>query len=143
VAVAFAAWWGYIWILTKNPLGWFNGSAAWFDSLGFEAIGKVIEKPDVNGVAQIAIIFGMLIAAVILCRRNLELGVYSVMAIVMSIVGAPIASMPRHAMVAFPVFGLLATRLGNRATVALTIVFAIMQLWFVGLTFTGRWPVPP
>jgi hypothetical protein len=143
VAVAFAAWWVYIWILTHNPMGWFNGSAAWFDSLGFEAIGKVFERPDVNGVAQVGIIFAMLIAAVFLCRRNLELGVYSVMAIVMSVVGAPIASMPRHAMVAFPVFGLLADRLGTRATIALTIAFAVMQLWFVGLTFTGRWPVPP
>ena len=84
----------------------------------------------------------MLVVSVALIRRDLELGVYSVVAVGLSVMGAPETSMPRHALMAFPAFGLLGERLGRRGTIALTILFAVMQIWFVAVAF-GAQPKAP
>ena len=143
VAIAFAGWWVYLWNLTGNPTAWLNGSPNWFDSLGPWAIADALQALTPQVVAQLGITFGMLGASLLLVRRNRELGIYCLAAIVMTVLAAPLASMPRHTLVAFPVFGYLALRLGRRATIALAVVFAVVQVWFVGLTFTGTSPVPP
>src|SRR5919107_3234356 len=137
IATVFAGWWVYLWSLTGNPTAWLNGSPNWFDKLGPWAIAHAIEVVSIDDVGHLAFTFAMLIAALLLVRRNAELGVYSVAAIAMTMLAAPVASMPRHALVAFPVFGYLALRLGQRATVVLAVLFAVMQVWFVGLTVTG------
>jgi hypothetical protein len=77
----------------------------------------------------------MIGASVLLLRRHAELGTYCVAAIAMSIVGAPIASMPRHAMMAFPAFGYLATRLGRRPSLVVLVAFALLQIAFVAAVF--------
>jgi len=81
--------------------------------------------------------------AIWLLRTNLELGVYSAVAIAMSLLGAPVDSMPRHAMVAFPVFAFFGARLGHRKSIALVIGLAIMQVWYVGLTQIGTPALAP
>jgi hypothetical protein len=143
VLTVFGAWWVYLWSLTGNPTAWLDGSPQWFDKLGPAAIAAAFEVVTIDDIGPVAVTFGMLVAALFLARRNLELGVYCVVAIGMTVLAAPVASMPRHAMIAFPVFGYLALRLGGRGTVALAVLFAVMQVWFVGLTFTGATPVPP
>ena len=143
VTVAFAAWWVFIWQLTGNPLGWFDGSAHWSYHLGIPAMWDAVvhlASPGFLDVTFIGLMFG---AAVLLVRRNLELGLYSLVAIGLSMLGAPVSSMPRHAIVAFPAFGLLADRLGPRRTLLLAIVFAVFEANSVWLSFIPWIPSAP
>ena len=57
--------------------------------------------------------------------------------------GAPVESMPRHALVAFPAFGLIASRLGARRTLVLALIFAAFQVNDVLLAFVGPMPLAP
>jgi hypothetical protein len=143
IGIVFAGWWIFLWRLTGNPTAWLNGSPNWFESLGPWAIADALEVVTIDDIGQLGVTFGMLIAALFLVRRNAELGVYCVVAIAMTVLAAPVASMPRHTLVAFPVFGYLALRFGRRGTIVLAILFVLMQFWFVSLTFTGAYPVPP
>jgi hypothetical protein len=141
--LAFAAWWVYIWILTGDPMGWFQGSAQWSHTLGLPAIWKSLlelKTPAIGSLAFVALILG---ASIALLRVDLELGLYSILAIAMSVVGAPVDSMPRHALAAFPAFGLLAARLGKRKAIALAIVFALVEANYVLLAFVGPMPIAP
>lgn len=143
VTAAFAAWWTFIWFLTGDPAGWFQGSAKWTHDLGIPAIGDAITglvMPRLGDLAFVGLVLG---AAILLLRRNLELGVFSVVAIGLSIVGAPVESMPRHALAAFPAFGLLADRLGPRRSLVLAVGFALLQANFVWLSFVGPQPLAP
>ena len=92
--------------------------------------------------AWLAVIGLALLGAVLVLRRDLELGFYSIAAIAMSLAGAPAGSMPRHALVAFPAFALLGERLGRRWTVILAVTFALMQVWFASVAF-GVQPKAP
>lgn len=143
IGVAFAAWWGYIWMLTGDPLGWFEGSAQWMRTLGLPAIWSAIvslSTPRIGALLFVALILG---ASVALLRVNLEMGIYCVVAIGLSLVGAPVESMPRHALAAFPAFGLLAARLGPRRSRWLAIAFAALEINYVLISFTGRLPLAP
>jgi hypothetical protein len=52
--------------------------------------------------------------------------------------------MPRHALVAFPAFGLIASKLGtSRRALLLTLLFAAVQANEVVLAFLGPWPTAP
>jgi hypothetical protein len=51
--------------------------------------------------------------------------------------------MPRHAMVAFPAFGLIADRLGPKRSAFLLIAFAAIQANYVILAFVGPQPFAP
>jgi Mannosyltransferase (PIG-V) len=143
VGLAFAAWWAFIWILTGDPLGWFQGSAQWGHKLGFAAIAAAITEPTMIKLGYLAFVGLMLGASVLLIRRNLELGIYAVLAIVLSLIGAPVESMPRHAMVAFPAFGLIADRLGPKRSAFLLLAFAAIQANYVVLAFVGPQPLAP
>jgi hypothetical protein len=143
VGLAFAAWWAFIWVLTGDPLGWFQGSAQWGHKLGFTAIWAAITEPTMIKLGYLAFVGLMLGASVLLVRRNLELGVYAILAIVLSLIGAPVESMPRHAMVAFPAFGLIADRLGPKRSAFLLLAFAAIQANYVVLAFVGPQPLAP
>ena len=140
---AFAGWWLFIWRLTGEPTGWLQGSAAWESVLGVPAILEVFDHWYTNWLVDVAFAAVMLGGAVWLLRINLELGVYSSVAIAMSLLGAPVDSMPRHAMMAFPVFALIGARLGHRRSVAVAIGLAALQIWYVGLTQVGRPALAP
>ncbi|HYL40874.1 MAG TPA: hypothetical protein VET90_06160, partial [Candidatus Binatus sp.] len=143
VTLAFGAWWIFIWRLTGDPLGWFQGSAHWSYTLGIPAMWDAIVHLASPGVLDVAFMWLMLGAAVLVVRRNLELGLFSVVAIGLSIIGAPVSSMPRHALVAFPAFGLLAARLGPRRSLILAIVFALFEANAVWLSFLSLVPTAP
>ena len=143
VGAAFVGWWLFIWRLTGDPTGWVKGSPSWQPVLGIPAILKVFETWYTNWLVDIAVAGVMLGGAIWLLRTNLELGVYSVVAVGMSLLGAPVDSMPRHAMMAFPVFALFGARLGHRKSVALAVGLAVIQMWYVGLTQVGTPALAP
>ena len=143
IGLGFAAWWVFIWQLTGDPAGWFQGSAQWGQKLGLVAIQSALQELATPRLGALLFVALMLGASILLARRNLELGSYSVVAIGLSIIGAPVESMPRHALVAFPAFGLIASRLGTRWSAVLVIVFAALQANYVMLAFLGPQPYAP
>src|SRR4051794_1752992 len=114
VTLAFGAWWAFIAYLTGDPGGWFQGSAAWGHVLGIPAIVDSFVKLDNRKIGAFLFTLVILAASVGVLRRNVELGVYCLVAVVLSILGAPVESMPRHALAAFPAFAILAIRFGRR-----------------------------
>jgi hypothetical protein len=144
IGVGFAAWWVFIWWLTGDPLGWFQGSAQWENTLGLNAISLAITTGSSPKLGALLFVGLMLGASILLMRHNLELGAFSVIAILLSVLGAPVESMPRHALVAFPAFGVIASKLGtSRRALLLTIVFAAVQANYVILAFLGPMPIAP
>jgi len=141
--LAFAGWLMFIWRLTGDPAGWLQGSPSWEPVLGIPAILEVFQYWYTNWLFNVAFAVVMLGGAIWLLRTNLELGVYSTVAIAMSLLGAPVDSMPRHAMMAFPVFAFFGARLGHRKSVALAIGLAVIQIWYVGLTQIGSPALAP
>jgi len=140
---AFGAWLLFIWRLTGDPAGWVKGSPSWQTELGIPAILKIFEYWYTNWLFNVTFALVLLGGAIWLLRTNIELGVYSAVAIGMSLLGAPVDSMPRHAMMAFPVFAFFGARLGHRKSIALVIGLAVMQVWYVGLTQIGRPALAP
>jgi hypothetical protein len=143
IGLGFAGWWIFIWQLTGDPAGWFQGSAQWGHELGLVAIQAALLEMATPRLGALLFVALMLVASLALARRNLELGAYSAIAIGLSIIGAPVESMPRHALVAFPAFGLIASRLGPRRSLVLAIVFAALQANYVMLAFLGPQPYAP
>jgi mannosyltransferase PIG-V len=143
IGAGFAAWWVFIWFLTGDLLGWFRGSAQWGHALGFAGIQQAIETVSTPRLGSLLFVGTILAASVALVRRDLELGVMCVVAVGLSLVGAPVESMPRHALVAFPAFAVLAARLGPRRSLWLAIGFAILQADYVVLSFLGTQPLAP
>jgi len=135
VGLGFAAWWVYIWRLTGNPLGWFTGSLAWVKYAGVASIQRELHFDQLDEIARLAFIALMVLGSLLLVRRHLDLAVYSLTAIALTLYGAPASSMPRHSMVAFPVFAVLASRLGKRGSIAVLVVFAIGQILMIRMSF--------
>jgi hypothetical protein len=141
---AFAAWWLFIAQLTNDPLGFLHGSPSWARVTGLLGIIRDLEKPTPERVAWAAVVLIVLAGAVRVGRRDLELGVYAVVAIAMSALpGSLIDSTPRYALAAFPAFAGLAFGLGKKGTLFLAIVGIALQWWFVTLTVATRGAVPP
>jgi hypothetical protein len=143
IGIAFAAWWAFIWELTGDPAGWFQGSAQWGHTLGLAAIWSAITEFSNVRLGDLVFVGLILAGAVLLARKNLELGAYAVIAILLSIAGAPVESMPRHALVAFPAFGMIASRLGPKRSLGLVLIFAALQVNYVVLAFVGPQPFAP
>lgn len=141
--VAFASWWIYIWILTGDPMGWLQGSAQWSHTLGLPAIWSAISTGYQAGIGALLFVALILGASIALLRYDLELGLYSILAIGMSVIGAPVESMPRHALAAFPAFGLLAWKLGPKRSILLAIVFGLVEANYLILAFVGPMPLAP
>jgi hypothetical protein len=139
----FGGWLLFIWHLTGEPTGWLKGSPSWQTVLGIPAILQVFQFWYTNWLFNVAFAGVLLGGAIWLLRTNLELGVYSAVAIAMSVLGAPVDSMPRHAMMAFPVFAFFGARLGHRKSIALVIGLAVIQVWYVGLTQIGTPALAP
>jgi hypothetical protein len=135
VALAFGAWWIYIWRLTGNPFGWYEGSPSWVKYAGLSSIQRELRLDRLDEIARLGFIALMVLGSLLLVRRHLDLAVYSLTAIILSLAGAPASSMPRHAMVAFPVFAVLASRLGKRGSMLVLVLFAIGQILLVRMSF--------
>ena len=113
-AAGFGLWYLYIWRLTNDPLGWMKGSPAWNEYTGLAAIEREFAFNPFDEAIRMAFVLTMLIGAVLLVRRHLDLAFYSLAAILFGVAGAG-PSMPRYTEAAFPVFAMLAARLGRGA----------------------------
>jgi hypothetical protein len=142
IALSFIGWWAFIWSVVGTPDGWLRGSPAWLPVEGLPAVAQVLASPQPQAIAWLGVVVLMLGCSLVLLRRDLELGVYAVAAIGMSVLGAPVSSMPRHTLVAFPAFAILAQRLGRRGTVAAAAGFALLQVWFVAAAFGNGMMAP-
>jgi hypothetical protein len=92
-------------------------------------------------IVWIAFVALMIVGSVLLIRRHADMAVYGLVTIGLTLVGAPAWSMPRHAMVAFPAFVAIASRLGPRLSAVLVVVFMVGEFVFVDLAFgPGRNP---
>jgi hypothetical protein len=77
-------------------------------------------------------------------RRDVELGVYSLGVLAISLLpGGVIYSLPRYAVVAFPAFAGLSGVLGRRGTLALVVALALAQGLFVKWAFAMPGAQPP
>ena len=135
VGFTFAAWYAFIWQLTGDISGWFEGSPEWSRYEGVASILREMVRAaplEVLWFTFVALMFG---ASLLLLRDHLDLGVYSLVAITLSLIGAPAGSMPRHAMVAFPAFAVIAQRLGPRWSFVAALAFALMEIAFVDFAF--------
>ncbi len=142
--VAFAAWCGYIALLTHDPAGFLLGSPSWGRSAGLVQILDLLRHHDPRRIAALGFTGLVFAGSVLLLRRDPELAVYSVVAVGLGLLpGGIISSMPRYALVAFPAFAGLAARLGRRGTLALGIGFALAQWFFVSWAFVYPHVQPP
>ncbi|MDQ6794350.1 MAG: hypothetical protein M3067_05960 [Chloroflexota bacterium] len=143
-ATAFAAWWLYIALLTHDPLGFLHGSPSFNSSTGLVQIVRTVRQLNPRHLAALAFVMVVLAGALLVFRRDRELGSYAVVALALSLLpGGVIWSMPRYCLVAFPAFAGLAERLGGRGTLLLTVGFAVAQWFFVSWTFVYPGPQPP
>jgi hypothetical protein len=131
VVIGFGAWFGFAAWLMQRPNGWFLGSPSWLPVDGIPQVIQMLSAPKPIELAWMAVVVVMLVASLALIRRDVELGAYSAVAIAMSIVGAPVYSMPRHTLVAFPALALIGERIGRRGTITLVVASAVLEAWFV------------
>jgi hypothetical protein len=143
VAVAFAAWWIYIWQLTGSFTGWFGGSFRWDQYDGIDSITFMFGQHPTRAIAWMAFVGAMLVGSALLVRTHPDMAVYAFFTIVPAVLTAAVWSMPRYSIVAFPAFAALAERLGPRLSAALVALFALGQFSFVHFAFSGRVPNPP
>ncbi len=135
-AAAFAAWWLFIAWLVHDPLGFLHGSPSWGRSSGIVQILAQVRHPDLRRLAALGFTALVLVGALLVLRRDRELGVYALVAVALGLLpGGLIASMPRYSVVAFPAFAGLAERLGRRGTLVVVILFGFAQWFFVTWSF--------
>jgi hypothetical protein len=141
---AFVAWWIYIALLMHDPLGFLRGSPSWGRSGGLVQILDLVRHHDPRRIAALGFTLLVLAGALLLLRRDRELGVYAVAAIALGLLpGGLVSSMPRYSLIAFPAFAGLAQRLGWRGTLLLGVGFAVAQWFFVSWAFVFPHVQPP
>ncbi len=134
--IAFAGWWVFIALLTRDALGFLHGSPAWDRSTGLVGLVDDLRRPTVDRLAWAAFVGLAAVGSVLVLRRDRELGVFALTAIALGLLpGGVLDSMPRYAVVAFPAFAGLAGRLGRRGTLFLAFAFAVAQWAFVAWAF--------
>lgn len=142
--VAFAAWWVVVALISGDPMGFMRGSPAWMDSTGYGLIADAVQHPTPQLATQLGFPALLLVGSALALRRDLELGAYAVAVTVLGLLpGGLIGSMPRYTVLAFPAFAALSARLGRWGTLALLLVFAVGQAYFVGWTFAGDHSTAP
>ncbi len=142
--IAFGAWWTYIAFLTGDPMGFMRGAPDWSRSSGLAALGKALADPRPQQIADLAVPAVVLIGALLAWRRNAELGSYALtVALLGTLPGGGISSMPRYVLVAFPAYAGLAERLGRNGTLILLFLCAVAEWYFIGWSFTGFLAMPP
>jgi hypothetical protein len=140
VALVFAGWWIYIWLLTGNFTGWLLGPASWSRLMG--PISLLRELDNLRGLLWASFVALMFVGSALLLRKQTDMAVYGMLAIAVSFLGGSGPSMPRHSMIAIPAFAAIALRLGPRATTLTTIGFAIAQVLFVNFAFGPKHRAP-
>jgi Gpi18-like mannosyltransferase len=135
VFFAFAAWWVYIWQLTGNFRGWLNGSASWSRYEGVLSIARDAKQVAPFVVLWLAFVALMIGGSLLMYKKHPDLAIYGLVAIGLSLIGAPASSMPRHSMVAFPAFAAISERVGPRTTAIIAVFFAVGEILFAYFAF--------
>jgi len=133
--LAFAIWWGFIALLTRQFTGFLHGSPSWAHAdSGLARIVAAVRQPSVARLAWLAFLGIVGLGAIRLLPIDRELAVFSIVALALALLpGGTVNSMPRYALSAFPAFAglaLLAQRLDRRLVLALAVAFALAQIAF-------------
>jgi len=143
VVAVFAGWWVFIWQLTGNFKGWLEGSASWSRSLGPASVLRALHRQEgIQALLWLSFVGLMFLGSAMLLRKYPQYALFGMIAIAMSVIGAPVSSMPRHSMIAIPAFAALSLRLGARWSVVVAIAFALAQILFIQFSF-GSLHRPP
>ena len=138
--VAFGAWFAAIGVLTGDPLGFVRGSAGWNVRSGIvPQLARVVMEPSWEQVGWVLITVVAVGAAVLLLRRDRELGVFSLACLALVVLPGSVShSWPRYILAAFPVFAVLGERVqdrfGRAGLIGMLIVFAVGQVVFAAWT---------
>jgi hypothetical protein len=141
--VAFGVWVAAVAWLTRDPLGYMRGSAAWnMDSGVVPQLARAITQPSWEQAGWIGFTLVAAVGAVLLVRRDTELGVYSLGCLALILLPGGVAhSWARYVLAAFPVFAILGQRVqdrfGRAGIVGLLVLFAIGQVVFAGWTISS------
>jgi len=136
--LGFAAWWAFIAVLTGSPTGFMSGSPEWVPNPGLGQLPRVFLEPSIQQTGWLAYMVVVAISALLLVRRELELGLFVLATLAMCLLpGSAMHSMPRYLLAAFPLFAGIGDRLTSRkALVAVLVAFALGQALF------ALWTVP-
>lgn len=133
--LAFAIWWAFIALLTRQFAGFLLGSPSWdHGGSGLTRLIAALHRPTVERVAWLAFFVLVTLGAVGLARVDLELAAFSLAALSFALLpGGTVNSMPRYALSAFPAFGglaLWAQRPGWKLLAVVAVAFAVGQIAF-------------
>jgi hypothetical protein len=133
--VAFAVWWGFIAIITRQFTGFLHGAPGWGSGRhGLLAVVAAVRLPSLARIAWLGFIVVAGVGSLLVVRRDPELAVFSLVTIAVALVlGNTVNSMARYALTAFPAFGALADVIGRRdrrLLAALVVVGAVLQIAF-------------
>jgi mannosyltransferase PIG-V len=132
---AFATWWLVVAAISGVPTGFLEGSPAWAPITGIGQVVEVLHGHDTPRLGALLFVGVVLIGALVALRHDLTLGVYALAALALGLLpGGYVGSMPRYALAAFPAYAGLASLLGRRGTIVLTLVFVVLQIAFVDLS---------
>ena len=134
--LAFAIWWGFIAILTRQFTGFLHGAPGWGSGRhGLLAVVAAVRLPSLARIAWLGFILVAGVGALLVLRRDRELAVFSIVTIAVALVlGNTVNSMARYALTAFPAFAALADVIGRRdrrLLAALVVCGAVLQVAFV------------
>lgn len=140
--LGFAALWVTVGFVMQEPLGFLRRFDSWPRYPALEMVVNELRYPTVQGIAWLSYPAVMLVGAVLVLRRDRELGIYAIATLALPVItgGVIVNSMPRYALLAFPAFAGLASRLGRRSTTVLLLFFVIAQCLFVRWVIAGVAP---
>jgi hypothetical protein len=143
--LVFAAWWLFIAYLTGDPLGYMQGTPSWWRIMGAptglfswqplaqDAIARS-DWDDLGSPIAVICLLAILVGAglfMLLQRERRDLGIYCLTLIAPTLLLAHWEHWPRHSVLAFPAFMLLAERLPHNPRLVLLVAFAVVQAVFV------------
>ncbi|HYO42382.1 MAG TPA: hypothetical protein VES19_04220 [Candidatus Limnocylindrales bacterium] len=133
---ALVGWVLFVGAISGDPLAAATASSKWVHDGGVAQVLFAATHPTLRRAAWVVLYALVVAGAMLLWRRDRELAVYSLVALVLPMLpGGGLPSMPRYALVAFPAFAMLADRLGRRAGLVLLGAFIAGQVLF------ARWVV--
>ena len=141
---AFGLWWLFIAWLTGNPAGYMEGSPSWYAATGPNetttfGLASVVGSPFLLGYVSAGFAIAVLASGVVLVRRReLPMGFYSVAVAASGIILGTWTTMPRLTMLAYPALAILVNSLAStRARFMLVAVIAALQAAWVLLAIFG------
>lgn len=140
--LGFTTWWIAVAFVMQDPLGFLSRFGSWPSDPVLETITNELRHPSVQGIAFLSFPVVMLVGAVLVLRRDRELGVYAIATLALPLItgGVIFNSAPRYALLAFPSFAGFASRLGRWGTSVLLISFVIAQCLCVRWVIAGYAP---